>query len=65
VFSVLYALGDIFADVFWLADAFEAPRGTISDATLLAESTGVSAMIWGAGWLFAGLTAVWFSRRRL
>ena len=65
VFSVLYALGDIIADVFGLADALGAPNSTISDATLLAERTGVPAMVWGAGWLCAGLTAVWFSRRRL
>lgn len=58
VFSVLYALGDV------LADVFGAPAGSVNDATLLAAHTGVPATIWGAGWLCAGVLAMWFSRRR-
>jgi hypothetical protein len=59
VFSVVYALGDV------LADVFGAPAGAVNDATLLAARTGVPATVWGAGWLCAGVLAMWFSRSRV
>lgn len=49
-FSVLYAFGDIAADVFGGAGR--------SDAHLLAERTGVPAAAWGLAWMAAGAAAV-------
>ncbi len=57
VYSVLYAFGDIRADVFG------APSGAVTDATMLAELTGVPAVVWGLGWMVAGAAALWANRR--
>jgi len=53
--SVLYALFDIRDDVL-----FGAGR---SDAVMLAERTGIPALIWGVGWLAISAVVVWGSRR--
>jgi len=59
VFSVLYALWDIRADVFG------APEGAISDATMLAEMTFIPAPVWGALWLMIGISVLISLRRWL
>ncbi len=59
VYSVLYAFGDIRADVFG------APDGAVTDASMLAGLTGVPAMAWGAGWLVLGGMAVWANRKKI
>lgn len=57
LFSVLYALFDIRSDIF---------QGTgRSDAVMLAELTGVPAVIWGAAWMALSLGALWGMRRRI
>jgi hypothetical protein len=58
-FSVLYALIDIRDDVF------RAPAGAVSDATMLAQLTGVPAAVWGVGWIAAGVATLWVLRRWL
>ena len=58
VFSILYALGDIHADVFG------APAGAVTDATMLAELTGVPSVVWGVGWLIVGIGVIWRMGRR-
>lgn len=50
-FSVLYALVDVWSDVF--ARALDVT--VRSDAVMLAELTGVPALVWGAVWVIAGL----------
>lgn len=58
IFSVLYALFDIRSDVF----------GSVvgaSDAVMLAQRTGIPAVLWGGGWLLAGLSLLWLARRRV
>ncbi len=57
VFSVLYALADIRSDVLHLG------RSGTTDATMLADLTGVPAMVWGAGWLVAGVAILALLRR--
>lgn len=57
VYSVLYAFGDIRSDVFG------APVGSVTDASMLAELTGVPAMVWGVGWMALGAMAVWWNRK--
>lgn len=59
VYSVLYAFGDIRSDVFG------APGGAVTDATMLAELTGVPAVAWGVGWMIAGAAALFANRRAL
>ena len=59
VFSVLYALGDIRDDVF------RAPGGVVTDATMLAEHTGLPSVLWGLLWTGAGLLVLWRLRRVL
>lgn len=59
VYSVLYAFGDIRADVFG------APNGAVTDASMLAELTGIPAMIWGIGWMIVGVIAVWANRSKV
>lgn len=59
LFSVLYALLDIRDDVFG------APAGAVTDATMLADATGIPALLWGAGWGLAGLVLLWRMRRSL
>jgi hypothetical protein len=54
--SVLYAIFDVIADVFLIDQAQ-------TDATMLAEATGVPAVLWGAVWLVISGAAIWFSRR--
>jgi hypothetical protein len=56
-FSVLYALVDIRDDVILGAGR--------SDAAMLAELTGVPAILWGLGWLAAGVAVLWKMRRWL
>jgi hypothetical protein len=58
-FSVLYMLFDVRDDVF------RVPRGTLTDATMLAERTGVPAAVWGVGWLLVAAATLWSLRRRL
>lgn len=57
VFSVLYAFLDVRDDVF-LSDG-------LSDAALLAQATGVPALVWGVVWCVAGLGVLWATWRRL
>lgn len=57
LFSVLYAFLDIRDDVFL--------SGGTSDAALLAQATGIPALVWGAGWCLVGLAVVWASWRRI
>jgi hypothetical protein len=59
LFSVLYALLDIRSDVFG------APPGAVTDATMLAEATGLPAMAWGVAWALAGLALLWRLRKAL
>lgn len=59
VFSVLYAFTDIRDDVFG------APPGAVTDATMLAASTGIPAPFWGLAWLGAGAAVLWRMRRSL
>ena len=59
VFSVLYAFVDIRDDVFG------APAGAVTDATLLAQYTGLPAPLWGLLWLGAGAGVLWKMRRSL
>jgi hypothetical protein len=59
VFSVLYAFFDIQSDVL-----HRGPTGT-TDATMLADLTGVPAMAWGVGWLALGVVVLWVMRRSL
>ena len=55
LFSVLYAFLDIRDDVIF-------GRG-LSDAALLAELTGVPALLWGLAWCGIGGWVVWKARR--
>lgn len=59
VFSVLYALGDIRDDVFRM------PGGVVTDATMLAEHTGLPSVLWGLLWTGAGVLVLWRLRRVL
>lgn len=56
--SCLYALLDIRSDVL---DRPQLP----SDARMLAELTGVPAVIWGVLWIVVGLGVVWLLGRRI
>jgi hypothetical protein len=51
VFSVLYALADVWSDVF--ARALDV--SVRSDAVALAELTMIPAVVWGGAWVVAGL----------
>lgn len=55
LFSVLYALFDIRSDVFG--------GSGVSDAVMLAQLTGIPALLWGGLWLIACLVTLWQSRR--
>lgn len=58
VFSVLYAVFDIRSDVFGrVSDR--------SDAAVLAEMTGIPAILWGIAWLVVGGFVLWRLRDRL
>jgi len=59
LFSVLYALLDIRDDVFG------APAGATTDATMLADHTGIPSLVWGFGWGVAGLVLLWRLRKSL
>jgi len=61
VFSVLYAGMDVYSDV--LVRALD--TGATSDAVLLAAETGVPAVVWGGGWMLAGLVLLVVFRRWL
>lgn len=61
VFSVLYAGMDVYSDV--LARALD--TSVRSDAVMLAEATGVPAIVWGGGWLVVGLVLLILGRRWL
>jgi len=56
VFSVLYALWDIRADVFGGSTG-------MSDAAALAQLTQVPASVWGVAWLLIGVGTLWRLRR--
>lgn len=58
-FSVLYALLDVRDDVLSSSGA------SVSDATMLAAATGVPAVVWGVGWMVAGVGTLWVCRRWL
>ena len=58
-FSVLYALLDVRDDVL------SASGAGMSDATMLAAATGVPAVLWGLGWMVAGVGTLWACRRWL
>jgi hypothetical protein len=53
----MYALFDVRDDVF------RAPGDAVSDATMLAELTGLPASLWGLGWIALGGLTLWLSRR--
>lgn len=57
LFSVLYALFDIRSDIFSGAGR--------SDAVMLAEWTGVPAVVWGALWMGMSVGGVYLMRRRI
>ena len=61
VFSVLYAGMDVYSDVFLRA----LDQTARSDAVLLAEATGVPAVLWGGAWCLVGLTMLVLARRSL
>lgn len=54
--SVLYALWDIRDDVL-------SGRDGVSDAVLLAQATGIPAIVWGVAWLGIGAVTLWITRR--
>lgn len=56
--SALYALLDIRSDIL------QRPGG-VSDAVLLAQRTGVPALVWGVLWGLIGLAACWWMVRRM
>jgi hypothetical protein len=58
-FSVLYAFLDVRDDVLSYSGADR------SDATMLADLTGIPAFVWGLGWMVAGIVTLWLARRRL
>lgn len=60
VFSVLYALLDVRDDVF----RYSGDLGP-SDATMLAEMTHIPALVWGGGWILAGVALLVVFRKRL
>ena len=59
VFSLLYAFFDIESDVLH--------RGTTgtTDATMLADLSGIPAIAWGGGWMLLGVVVLWLMRRSL
>jgi len=59
VFSVLYALFDIRDDVLL------AQGEGMSDAAMLAQVTGLPALLWGVAWLAMGMGLLWRLRHRL
>jgi hypothetical protein len=59
VFSVAYAMLDIWSDVFL------APADATTDATMLRAATGIPAMVWGLVWMVAGAGVLWLLRRPL
>lgn len=61
VFSVLYALMDVYSDVISRALDW----GARSDAVMLAELTGVPALVWGGAWGVAGVILLVLTRRWL
>lgn len=61
VFSVLYAGMDVYSDV--IARALD--LSARSDAVMLAEATGIPAVVWGGGWMLAGLVMLVLGRRWL
>lgn len=58
-FSVLYALLDVRDDVL------SSQGASLSDATMLAAATGIPAVVWGLGWMLAGVGTLWACRRWL
>jgi hypothetical protein len=59
VFSVAYAMTDIWSDVFL------APADAKTDATMLRAATGIPAVLWGLLWLAAGAGVLFLLRRPL
>lgn len=62
VFSVLYAIFDIRSDVL---DHGFAAGSVPSDAAMLADATGIPALVWGGGWLLIGGLLLWRLRARI
>jgi len=62
LFSVLYAVLDIRSDV--LSHGLDAGR-VPSDAAMLAQATGIPALLWGVGWMIVGALIVWRLRARI
>lgn len=58
IFSCLYALVDIQLDVL-----HPGSWGGTSDASILAEMTGVPALVWGAGWTLLSVVILYVFRR--
>ena len=57
VFSILYALFDIRDDIF-----LSGP-GVVTDASILAASTGVPSIFWGVLWLALGVGVLYATRK--
>jgi len=62
LFSLLYGLLDVKSDVLDHGLQAGAVR---SDAAMLAEATGVPALVWGLGWVVVGLLLVLRLRRHI
>ena len=60
VFSVLFALADVWSDVF-----ARVGTGVRSDAVMLAELTLVPSLVWGGAWIIAGLALLVLLRKWL
>ncbi len=60
LFSCLYALNDILLDVL-----HPASWGHTSDATMLAELTGIPALLWGVAWTLAAVVILVLFRRTI
>lgn len=62
VFSLLYGFLDVKSDVL----DFGLQAGSVrSDAAMLAEATGIPALLWGLGWIVVGVLVVVRLRRHI
>jgi hypothetical protein len=59
VFSILYALFDIRDDILTWG------KTGLSDAVMLAQHTGIPAMVWGVAWVLAGVAILFVGRKWL
>lgn len=62
IFSLLYGLLDVKSDVL---DHGIMAGSVPSDAAMLAEATGIPALVWGLGWVVVGLLLVVRLRRHI